>query len=147
MILQNSAKLVHSAHSNYNTNTITYDFKDQNALRSYCFVNTLSLESDEDMLILWLFQRWNNSNSKKEIYLEWITDCTALKFWLFYNFLTNYESVGMVCEKGTTYLTIQDVEMQIINQKVDEIKIRILTWCMDRCSWEWENIFLKVYQM
>ena len=53
----------------------------------------------------------------------------------------------MVCEKGTTYLIIQDVEMQIINQKVDEIKIRILTWCMDRCSWEWENILWKVYQM
>lgn len=87
MILQNSAKLVHSGHSNYNTNTITYDFKDQNALCSYCFVNTLTLESDEDVLIMWLFQRWNNSNSNKEI-----TDYSALKFWLFYNFLTNYES-------------------------------------------------------
>ena len=52
MILQNSAKLVHSGHSNYNTNTITHDFKDQNALCSYCFVNTLSLESDEDVLIM-----------------------------------------------------------------------------------------------
>ena len=46
------AKLVHSGHSNYNTNTITHDFKDQNALCSYCFVNTLSLESDEDVLIM-----------------------------------------------------------------------------------------------